>query len=160
MSLALSKLQPGYTSCVMKVTTFSQPGSKCSIATARQSTLPSGLSGKKKPPSLGANHGCPREGRCDIFKGSDKKMSVVYTSITFIVMHSSSFCQRLLGVRPGNIKTLETELTLSMMRPAGREQIKRIDVKIRYSNHSSPLLTSFHCCPTGHQKGKCGLCLN
>ena len=41
-----------------------------------------------------------------------------------------------------NMKTSETELTLSMMRPAGREQIKRIDVKIRYSNHSSSLLTN------------------
>jgi hypothetical protein len=81
--------------------------------------LQSGLLDRKKPPSLGANHGCPREGRCDIFEGSDKKMNVVYTPITFIVMHSSSFCQRLLGVRPGNIKTLETELTLFMMRPAG-----------------------------------------
>ena len=159
MSLALSKHQPGYTSCVVKVTTFSQPGSKCSIATARQSTLPSGLSGKKKP-GFYTGLGCPREWTVVSSRGQSSKMNVVYTSITFIVMHSSSFCQRLLGVRPGNMKTLETELTLSMMRPAGREQIKRIDVKIRYSNHSSPLLTSFHCCPTGHQKGKCGLCLS
>ena len=43
-------------------------------------------------------------------------------------------CQRLLGVRPRNQRTSETELTLFMMRPAGREQIKRIDDKIRYSN--------------------------
>jgi hypothetical protein len=127
---------------------------------ANRCGLQSGLSDRKKPPSLGANHGCPREGLCDIFEGSSKKMNVVYTSITFIVMHSSSFCQRLLGVRPTNLRTSETELTLSIMRPAGREQIKRIDVKIRYSNQRSPLLTLFHCCPTGHQKGKCGLCLS
>ena len=34
-------------------------------------------------------------------------------------------------------------MTLFIMRPAGREQIKRIDDKIRYSNHSSSLLTNF-----------------
>ena len=43
-------------------------------------------------------------------------------------------CQRLLGVRPGNRRNPGAELTLFMMRPAGREQIKRIDDKIRYSN--------------------------
>jgi len=29
---------------------------------------------------------------------------------------SSTFCQRLLGVRPTNLRTSETELTLSIMR--------------------------------------------
>jgi hypothetical protein len=92
--------------------------------------------------------------------GQIKKMNGLYNTKPFSVFPHLLFCQRLLGVRPGNMKTLETELTLSMMRPAGREQIKRIDVKIRYSNQRSPLLTLFHCCPTGHQKGKCGLCLS
>ena len=73
-------------------------------------------------------------------RGQIKKMNGLYTTKPFRVSSHLLFCQRLLGVRPRNMKTSETELTLSMMRPAGREQIKRIDVKIRYSNQSSSLL--------------------
>ena len=71
-----------------------------------------------------------------------KKMNGLYTTKPFRVSSHLLICQRLLGVRPTNLRTSETELTLSIMRPAGREQIKRIDVKIRYSNHSSSLLTN------------------
>ena len=78
----------------------------------------------------------------DIFVESLRKMNRLYTLQLISVNPSSFFCQRLLGVRPRNVKTSETELTLSMMRPAGREQIKRIDDKIRYSNQRSSLLTN------------------
>jgi len=73
-------------------------------------------------------------------RGQIVKMNGLYTTKPFRVSFHPHFCQRLLGVRPRNMKTSETELTLSMMRPAGREQVKRIDVKIRYSNQSSSLL--------------------
>ena len=84
-------------------------------------------------------------------------MNGLYTTKPFRVSPHLLFCQRLLGVRPTNLRTSETELTLSMMRPAGREQIKRIDVKIRYSNHSSSLLTKTICWSFAPAlKGKCG----
>ena len=112
---------------------------------------------QKKAPSYGGQSLLSKGGTCDIFKGSAKKMNGLYTTKPFRVSPHLLFCQRLLGVRPTNMKTSETELTLSMMRPAGREQIKRIDVKIRYSNHSSSLLTKTICWSFAPAlKGKCG----
>ena len=66
-------------------------------------------------------------------------MNALYTLQLISVNPSSFFCQRLLGVRRLLEKAMicrkagwgtvnpRAELTLSMMRPAGREQIKRID---------------------------------
>ena len=93
----------------------------------------------EKKPGFYTGLGCPREWTVVSSRGQIVKMNVVYTFITFIVMHSSSFCQRLLGVRRLLEKAMicrkagwgtvnpRAELTLSIMRPAGREQIKRID---------------------------------
>ena len=53
---------------------------------------------------------------CDIFKASTKKMNGLYTTKPFRILPHLLFCQRLLGVRPRNLRTSETELTLSIMR--------------------------------------------
>jgi hypothetical protein len=68
------------------------------------------------------------------------RLTMMYVVCLPPVVSTTSKSQRLTGVRLGNRRTPETELTLSMMRPAGREQVKRIDVKIRYVNHSSSVL--------------------
>ena len=72
-------------------------------------------------------------------RGQSKKMNGLYTTKPFRVSSHLLFCQRLLGVRRLLEKAMicrkagwgtvnpRAELTLSMMRPAGREQIKRID---------------------------------
>ena len=48
--------------------------------------------------------------------GQIKKMNGLYTTKPFRILPHLLFCQRLLGVRPTNLRTSETELTLSMMR--------------------------------------------